>query len=56
MEEMRQYALFLSSVNKKIKYLEYLLINGLGWAAKFACIYLRNMYNVIFILNSWRSW
>lgn len=30
MEEMRQYALFLSSVNNKIKYLEYLLISGVG--------------------------
>lgn len=55
MEEMRQYVLFLSSVNNKFEYLEYLLINILGWAVQFAHIYLRNMWKVIFILNSCRS-
>lgn len=55
MEEMTQSCLLLCSGNK-FQYLEYVLINILGWAMEITCFYLRNQWEVIFILSSCRSW
>lgn len=55
MEEMTQSCLLLCSGNK-FQYLEYVLINILGWAMEITCFYLRNQWGVIFILSSCRSW